>query len=98
MLQKYYTNVPELKHLFYRIRVLGTLYVGGDRVNAEEKRRCAIMIHALVDQAIADGSASEATKRDGHRFAAELYREAHREAREQEQKLREDGVRSYAEL
>ena len=62
-------------------------------MNAEDKRRCAIMIHALVDQALADGSASEATKKDGHRFAAELYREAH----EQEQKLREDGARSYAE-
>lgn len=71
---------------------------GGDRLNAEDKRRCAIMIHALVDQAIAEGTASEATKKDGHRFAAELYREAHREAHEQEQQLGADGVRSYAEL
>ena len=52
------------------------------------------MIHALVDEAIASGTASEATKRDGHRFAAELYRESY----EQEQKLRADGVKSYAEI
>lgn len=63
-------------------------------MSIDDKRKCAIMIHALVDEAIASGTASEATKRDGHRFAAELYRESY----EQEQKLRADGVKSYAEI
>ena len=66
-------------------------------MDADEKRRCAIMIHALVDQAMADGTASEATRRDGHRYAADLYREAHEQQQQHEQQ-RADGVRSYTEI
>lgn len=67
-------------------------------MDADEKRRCAIMIHALVDQAMADGTASEATRRDGHRYAADLYREAHEQQQQQHEQQRADGVRSYTEI
>jgi len=34
---------------------------------------------------MADGTASEATRRDGHRFAADLYREAHEQQQHEQQ-------------